>query len=110
MIDGRGKVWESWATNPAELRQYTLDHQVRAPYDFSAGLEVALKEFQPEALILLGPGSTSGGAMGQVIAAENWQGISSKSDFTKRQKGENPFLLAMGREEQWAMATGRAAP
>ena len=105
LIDGRGKIWQPFATSPEDIRAYTLGHQVVETYDFSKAIAVALKEFAPDCLILLGPGSGLGGACGQVLIQNDWEGIKSKEDFSKRQK-KKPFLLAMGREEQRGLVTG----
>ena len=60
---------------------------------------MGLKEFAPTKLILLGPGTTLGGAVGQVLVRHRWKGMTSKDAFSKVQK-TNPYLLAMGREDQ----------
>ena len=60
LIDGRGVQWSPWSTDLEALRSYTLGHQVTQPYDLKAGVVVALKEFHPEALVLLGPGNSLG--------------------------------------------------
>lgn len=99
MIDGRGAIWTRFATEPAALYRYTLGHQIVETYDFSKSVEVAVKEFAPDVLILAGPGSTLGAAIAQELIRHRWLGLTSKADFIARQK-EEPFLLAMGREEQ----------
>ena len=45
LIDGQGTIWQSHSTHVPSLYDYTLAHQVTQPYDFSAAIEVALKEF-----------------------------------------------------------------
>lgn len=102
LIDGRGKIWQPYATSTERLYDYTLGHQVVEAYDFTRAIEVALKEFAPDNLILLGPGSTLGGSIGQVLIANDWFGLKSKSQFSDRQ-AKSPFLLAMGRPEQRAL-------
>lgn len=101
LVDGRGAIWQPYATDVEELRHYTLGHQVVETYDFSKAVSVTLKEFAPDVLILLGPGSTSGGAVGQILVDNGWWGIGSKADFARRQ-AEDPVLFAMGREDQFA--------
>lgn len=103
LIDGQGKIWQPYSTNAQHLYDYTLGHQVTEPYDFSAAITVALKEFTPDKLIILGPGATLGGAVGQCLVANNWQRIANKHDFIQRQKSE-PFVLAMGMAEQRKLA------
>ena len=105
LIDGRGHIWTPYSTDAHDIWAYTLGHQVHRYYDFTKAVQVAAKEFAPDNIIILGPGSTLGGAVAQSligIAAQGWQ---SKEDFAKRQK-ENPYILAMGMEEQRKLATG----
>jgi len=99
LIDGRGAIWQPYSTDVAKLRDYTLAHQVYETYDFTTAVTVALKEFAPDKLVLLGPGSSSGGALGQILIENDWLGLKDKAAFTARQ-AENPYLLAMGRPEQ----------
>lgn len=100
LIDGRGAVWQPYSTDLDALYQYTFGHQVVEAYDFTRAITVALKEFAPDHLILLGPGASLGGSIGQIMIAEDWHGLKSKADFTKVQGGEKPLLLAMGRPDQ----------
>jgi acyl transferase domain-containing protein len=99
IIDGRGHIWQPYSTNIDHLYAYTLGHQVTHAYDFSKAVEVALKEFAPDKLIIPGPGTTLGGAVAQCLIAHEWLGLTSKAEFIERQKQE-PFLLSMGIEEQ----------
>ncbi len=99
LIDGRGHIWQPYSTDKLALYEYTLGHQVVAPYDFTTSISVALKEFAPDQLVLLGPGSTLGGSIGQILIANDWLGLKNKIQFTERQI-ENPMLLAMGRPDQ----------
>lgn len=105
MIDGRGKIWTPGASDIDALYQYTLGEQIVETYDFSKSIEVAIKEFAPDCLILAGPGSTLGAPIAQELISHRWKGLSSKADFSAHQK-ENPFVLAMGREDQRALTTG----
>ena len=98
LIDGRGALWYPQACDAASLRDYTLGHQVVAPYDFTAAIRVAARTFAPDVFILTGPGDTLGGAVAQSLIAINWQGLDSKAAFQARQKAD-PVLLSMGREE-----------
>jgi acyl transferase domain-containing protein len=100
LVDGRGCIWQPYSTDPGELRAYTLGHQVVEPYDFTRAIEVTLKEFAPDRLVLLGPGATSGGAIGQILVKNRWWGLSDKAGFAARQ-AEDPVLLAMGRPDQY---------
>ena len=99
LVDGRGHIWTPFGTNTADLYQYTLQDQVRKTYNFSSAVTVALKEFCPDKLVLLGPGNTLGGAVGQILVENNWIDINSKNTFSQRQKSD-PFLISMGIEDQ----------
>ena len=99
LVDGRGNIWSPWSTNKSELYNYTLGHQIIKPYNFSASIEVALKEFCPDNIILLGPGNTLGGPVAQVLINHNWNDLKTKSEFVQNQ-AENPFVLSMGIDEQ----------
>jgi hypothetical protein len=97
LIDGRGARFTPWSTDPAELAQYTLEEQVVTPYDFSACLRVALREYAPEVLVLPGPGNSLGGICGQLLVAEGYRGMHTRSAFQEAQAGPSPVLLAMRR-------------
>ena len=99
LIDGRGAIWRRFETDPSDLWDYTFGHQITAMYDFTAAMTVAVREFSPDYVVLLGPGETLGGAIGQVLIGARWLDISSKTGFSSRQE-TNPFLLAMGRPAQ----------
>lgn len=107
MIDGRGVIWQPYSTSIEALYDYTLGHQVVAPYDFTKAIEVSLKEFAPDVLILLGPGGSLGGSIGQIMIEIDWHGLKNKEQFVKRQ-AENPILLSMGRPDQRELVTGRS--
>lgn len=99
LIDGLGQVWQPYSCDTKKLYNYTLDTQVVAPYNFSKAIEVAIKEFAPDKLIILGPGATLGGAVAQSLIAHQWHGMTNKADFIGLQK-QNPYILAMGLTEQ----------
>lgn len=99
LIDGRGVIWQPYATALEDLYSYTFGHQVVEAYDFTAAVSVAIKEFAPDCLILLGPGSTLGGSVGQILIANNWHDLKSKTEFTEMQ-ASSPRVLAMGRPDQ----------
>ncbi|HEY0922572.1 malonyl CoA-ACP transacylase [Rheinheimera pacifica] len=100
LIDGRGQIWPNFGSDLAALQRYTLQHQVCQPYNFSKALQVAVKEFAPQHIILLGPGASLGGAVAQSLIEINWQGLSSKQDFIAAQQSEHPYVLSMGIAEQ----------
>ncbi len=99
LIDGQGKIWQPYSTDIEELYNYTLGKQVVEYYDFTKAIEVAVKEFAPDKLVILGPGTTLGGATAQSLIKHKWQNMSNKNDFILRQK-QDPYILAMGIKEQ----------
>tara|TARA_R110000737_G_scaffold289988_1_gene296549 strand:- start:3062 stop:4150 length:1089 start_codon:yes stop_codon:yes gene_type:complete len=99
LIDGLGQVWQPYSCDVEQLYNYTLDSQVVEPYNFSKAIEVAIKEFAPDKLIILGPGATLGGAVAQSLISHHWLNLQSKADFIAQQK-QDPFILAMGLAEQ----------
>jgi len=99
LIDGLGNIWQPYSTDIEKLHHYTLDTQVVSPYYFSRCVEVAIKEFAPDNLIILGPGATLGGAVAQCLVAHNWQNITDKASFIQLQK-QDPYVLAMGLSDQ----------
>jgi [acyl-carrier-protein] S-malonyltransferase len=105
MLDGRGQIWRPFAAGAETLRHYTFVTQILETYDFTRSVQVAVKEYAPDRIILLGPGDTLGGAIAQALIAIGWRGLRSKQDFAEMQAAA-PFLISMGREDQRAMATG----
>ena len=99
LVDGRGHIWSPYSTNVAELWDYTLRDQVTNTFDFSSSISVTLKEFCPDKLVLLGPGNSLGGVIGQIIIQNKWKGVSSKKEFSVIQ-GKNPFLISLGLKDQ----------
>jgi malonyl CoA-acyl carrier protein transacylase len=99
LIDGLGQIWQPYSCDPRSLYNYTLGTQVVDTYDFTKAIEVSIKEFAPDKLIVLGPGATLGGAVAQSLIQQNWLGLQSKKDFIALQKTD-PFILAMGLEAQ----------
>ncbi len=105
MIDGRGQIWRPHASKPEALRHYTFGTQILEPYDFTRAVQVAVKEYAPDRIILLGPGDTLGGAIAQALIATQWQGMRTKQDFQALQATDTPLLLSMGRADQRALVT-----
>lgn len=99
MIDGRGYIWNPAMSSAAALHAYTLGDQVVRTYHFTRAIAVALREFAPDRLVVLGPGDTLGGAVIQSVLAARWRGWRSKAGYLAAQ-GECPFVLSMGREDQ----------
>ncbi|WP_170453066.1 ACP S-malonyltransferase [Ruegeria arenilitoris] len=105
MIDGRGKIWWPGATDTGALWDFTLGHQVTEPYDFTRAVQTAAREFAPDLFIVTGPGATLGGAVAQSLVLANWRGMSDKESFQALQ-AQDPFLIALGREDQRPLAIG----
>mgnify|MGYP001469414733 CR=1 FL=1 len=105
LIDGRGHVWWPGAAATDSLYDYTLGHQVVEPYDFSAAIRSAAREFAPDYFIVAGPGTTLGGAVAQSLIRANWRGLASKADF-QRMQADNPFLISLALPDQRALVTG----
>lgn len=99
LIDGFGQIWQPYNCDTQKLYDYTLGAQVVEPYNFSKAIEVAIKEFNPDKIIILGPGATLGGAVAQSLIKQQWLNLNNKADFIAQQK-RDPFILAMGIEEQ----------
>ncbi len=109
LIDGRGNIWRRHSTDLRKLWDYTFGDQVTTPYDFTSALRVAVREFAPDCLIVLGPGATLGGAVAQSLIECQWRALGSKAGFVAIQETA-PFVLSMGREVQRAMVSpGEAA-
>jgi acyl transferase domain-containing protein len=105
LVDGRGHIWRPFASRPEALHGYTFVTQILETYNFTRAIQVAVKEYAPDRIVLLGPGDTLGGAIAQALIAIQWRGLRSKADFQEMQASD-PFLLAMGREDQRALVTG----
>jgi [acyl-carrier-protein] S-malonyltransferase len=97
LIDGTGRRWTPFSTDPAELRTYTLGSQLTTPYRFATGLRVALREDAPDLLVLTGPGNSLGGVCGQLVVSEGYRGIRSRAELEAVQSGPEPVLLSMRR-------------
>ncbi len=97
LIDGRGRRFTPWSGSPEELRDYTLGEQIVAPYDFTSSVRVALREHAPEHLVLPGPGNSLGGVAAQILIAEGWRGMRSRSDFVRAHEGDSGVVVSMRR-------------
>lgn len=98
-IDGTGKIWLPKAFDPAAIYDYTLGAQINRTYDFSRAVQVAAREFCPDRIAILGPGTTLGAPVAQALIAAGWRGLQGKDDFQSRQK-DDPLLISMGMETQ----------
>ncbi len=95
LIDGDGRRHTPATADPKELRDYTFGAQVTAPYNFTASVRAALREYAPEALVLPGPGNTLGSICGQICIAEGYRGTRSRDDFKEGAGSE--LLISMRR-------------
>lgn len=94
LVDGRGKIWMPHSTDIKELWDYTLGAQVDEPYHFSKSIEVVVKEFAPDYLIITGPGMTLGGAVAQTLIHKKCKNLKNKDDF-KQLQSVNPYIISM---------------
>ena len=92
LVDGKGRRWSPWSTDPTALRDYTLGEQVTTPFGFAASLRVVLREWAPDLLMLPGPGSSLGGICGRAVVAEGYRGIHNRADFEAAQERETLIL------------------
>lgn len=103
LVDGRGQVWFPRHADPRALASYTLGPQVVAPFDFGLSVRTAMREFAPDALVLLGPGGNLGGAVAQALLDEHWSRLHTRADFQHRQT-EEPIVWSLARPEQRRLA------
>jgi len=106
MIDGAGRLWMPGASDIDALYAYTLGTQITQTYDFSKSVEVGLKEFAPDCIIILGPGATMGPPVAQTAISIGWWGLTGKEAFKDRQAND-PIVLAMGLDSQRPLVTGQ---
>ncbi len=104
LIDGEGSIWWPHATSPDRLHRYTFDTQIVAPYRFAKAIAVGVREFAPDAIIVLGPGTTLGGSVIHSLIAANWQGMTDRTAFEALQ-ARDPLVISMGRDDQRLLVT-----
>jgi malonyl CoA-acyl carrier protein transacylase len=97
IVDGFGRRWTPFGTDPAALAAYTLGPQITSPYRFATSLRVALREYGPDLLVLTGPGNSLGGVCGQLVVREGYRGLRTRADLERAQAGAQPVLLSMRR-------------
>ena len=98
-IDGQGRIWSPGAFSRAAIYDYTLGAQLTDNYDFTRAVQVAVAEFAPDTIIVLGPGTSLGAPTIQALIASGWRGLSGKADFQARQQ-DAPILISMGMADQ----------
>lgn len=99
LVDGRGHVWWPGTFTAADLHAYTLGHQVTEPYDFTAAIRSAAREFAPDLFIVAGPGATLGGPVAQALVCAGWRGMTGRAGF-RAEQARRPLLAAMGDPDQ----------
>jgi len=99
LIDGRGTVFRPLHADPAELAEYTLGHQVVAPYDFTRAVLTALRHTGADVVVALGPGNSLGGPLARILVAAGWTGMRTMDDLPTQ---ESPVLLSFGVRKQRA--------
>jgi len=104
LIDGLGRILRPYWTDSRKIWDYTLGAQVNHAYDFSLSFRTALSFVGPDVVIVLGPGNALGGPLARIMVQENWQGLSDRNQFEKRQN-ENPVLLSFGVNKQRDIVT-----
>lgn len=105
LIDGQGKIWETYSSSPFELWNYTLGAQINSTYNFTLAIEVIIKEFSPDYIFLGGPGTTMGGAIAQTLIHKKLRRFTSKSEF-KMEQNNSAYLINMGDQNQRGFAIG----
>lgn len=104
LVDSAGTIWWPGATRSAALYDYTLGAQVTETYDFTRAITVAAREFAPDLFIVLGPGTTLGGAVAQSLILADWCDLTDKAAF-KALQDRAPLLVSMGMAEQRGLVT-----
>ena len=97
IVDGRGVRFTPLSADPARLAEQSLVGHAEAPYDFARAFRVAMREYAPDVVLLPGPGATLGTACAQLIVAEGYRGIRSRTELEAVQAGPSPLLLSMRR-------------
>ena len=97
IVDGRGVRFTPLSADPARLAEQSLVGHAEAPYDFARAFRVEMREYAPDVVLLPGPGATLGTACAQLIVAEGYRGIRSRTELEAVQAGPSPLLLSMRR-------------
>ena len=99
IIDGMGNIWSNFSTNINKLYDYTFGYQIVNQFDYTKAITVAIKEFAPDKIILLGPGNSLGAPTAQILIKENWLEMDSKESFQAIQD-EKSYIISMSRKDQ----------
>jgi acyl transferase domain-containing protein len=103
-IDGTGRIWSPKAFDPSAIYDYTFGAQINRTYDFTRAVQVAAREFCPDRIAVLGPGTTLGAPVAQALIACGWRDLKGKTDFQQRQ-ADDPILVSMGMADQRGVVT-----
>lgn len=101
LVAGDGRSFRTWA-DPFEILDYTLGHQVVAPYDLTLAVQTAVGTYAPDLIVLPGPGDTLGAPVAQILIGMGWRGLRDRSDFDDAQASDAPVLASMARDDQRA--------
>lgn len=104
-IDGQGRAWSPKAFDAAAIYDYTLGAQINRSYDFTRAVQAAVRDYCPDRIAVLGPGTTLGAPVAQALIACGWRGLLGKADFQARQ-ADDPLLVSMGMADQRGVVTG----
>jgi len=96
LIDGRGVQHRPLTADPREIRDYTLGAQITETFDLAAAVRVGLREYAPDAVWLLGPGTSIAGALAMKIVEEGYRGVTSRADFDRLSDDGVPLLVTKG--------------
>ena len=99
VIDGQGQIWIPDGTDIQRLYDYTLGTQINQTYNFTKAIITGVKEFAPDIVIVLGPGTSMGPPVAQSLIEHQWYKFDSKTSFKKSQMTA-PKVLSMGIDEQ----------
>ena len=93
LIDGTGTQHRPLTASPDELRSYTLGAQLSTPFDLAAAVRTGLREYAPDAVVLLGPGASISGALARRLISEGYRGVASRVDFDRLRDVGDPLLV-----------------
>lgn len=105
LVDGRGFIHRPRTADPEVLREYTLGHQVVAPFDFTTSLVTALHHTGPDVVVALGPGNPLGGPIARTLVADGWRGIRTRAAFdAESQKTRTLLSFGVGLQRRTLLA------
>lgn len=97
LIDGRGARHTPWSADPTELRDYTLTTMRHETFGFATALRVALREYAPDVVLLLGPGRSPASAVAQLVVAEGYHGLRTRAAYEADQRSAAPLVQRVAR-------------